>query len=42
MTRTKDILFITAIIVVGIGLGLLLNHFIPFNYTRRSGHTHYI
>ena len=29
MTRTKDILFITAIIVVGIGLGLLLNHFIP-------------
>ena len=27
--RTKDILFVTAIIVGGIGLGLVLNHFIP-------------
>ena len=29
MTRTKDILLNTDISVVGIGLGLLLQHFIP-------------
>lgn len=27
--RIKDIIFVTAIIVGGIGLGLLLDHFIP-------------
>lgn len=27
--RTKDVLFIIAIIAGGIGLGLVLNHFIP-------------
>ena len=31
MKRTRDILFITAIIIGGIGLGLVLNHFIPCN-----------
>ena len=30
-TRIKNILFIIAIIVGGIGLGLVLNHFIPCN-----------